>query len=193
MNIKLGPALKICASINTLREWCRGTGGSFYYCLVLTGINTWTCSSFSKKSSMVSVGMFFAIQCCTINHVEAWRCTVYFLDIECAKACMYTFMCERWAWTAWSICASSVCQFFLSLWVEALCMFTQMKLQICQPAVITARSVSQVSSPVGFNKQRHMPSFCISNGALTLVIFGLEWCQQRSPSFKYFSLLVILL
>lgn len=44
----------------------------------------------------------------------------------------YTVMYGWWAWTAWSIHASSVCQFFfLLLWVEAFCIYTQMKLQIC--------------------------------------------------------------
>lgn len=43
------------------------------------------------------------------------------------KACMYTVTYE-WDWTAWDIHASSVGQAYVSLWVEAFCMYTLMKL-----------------------------------------------------------------
>lgn len=50
-----------------------------------------------------------------------------FVDVECWKACMYTVTYE-WGWTAWGIHARSVGQVYVSLWVEAFCMYTLMKL-----------------------------------------------------------------
>lgn len=161
MNIKLGPALKICASINNLREWgCQRSGArgktqrSFPHCWLLTGIVESvhrTCSSMNKKWKLRPTGTVtkeFLIQWCIISFLEKWGWTVCLdsLDIECAKTC-YVYWCEWWAWRFKQSEVSMLVErdtvfVCFSLLVETLCMYTRVNLQIWQPAAIGASSAS---------------------------------------------------